>query len=131
MCDVFIQILFMCIYYVYVCTIYIKYTYFMHIFWCFVVFYTLYMQYIHILYSTKILLNSKCKTVFIETSNISPYSSLYSHFLLQVFCRSLKHFSPQILAQVVFNQYHNLGILDTKKEQVIKTCPVVFVVSHY
>ena len=48
LCDVFIQTLFMCIYYVYVCTIYIKYTYFMHILWCFVVFYALYMQYIHI-----------------------------------------------------------------------------------
>lgn len=46
--------LFSCVYtHVYLYTIYIKYLYFMHIFWCFVVFYALFMQYIHTLQHEK------------------------------------------------------------------------------
>lgn len=88
---------------VYLYTIYIKYSYFMHIFWCLWCFMH-YLCSIYTLYSTKNLQNSKCKTVFTETSNIAPYSSLYSHFLLQVFCGVLKSHSHLKFHMGVFNQ---------------------------
>lgn len=69
--------------------------------WCFMH----YLCSIYTLYSTKNLQNSKCKTVFTETSNIAPYS-LYSRPTSTIWLyRSLKSHSHLFSCTwVVFNQ---------------------------